>query len=380
MKSPNRSRSEYSSGLAAGVEPGAIFSVLSEAIVVLDEELYVCGINPSACRLAFPVQGELKGKSLIELFRSSKLISVSRKALELNETVEAVVRLSGSGGVLDVSASPLGSVVIQEDGGKMGRGGRLSGGAGAEAPDGVRGLVLVMRDVTRLKQLEAMRQEFVANVSHQLKTPITAITGFLETLIDGAVHNPDTAQKFLGITLQNARKLNAILDDLLCLSRLEYGSGKHVARRWCSLIGLAERVAAFFETVIAGRNICIRIECESAASALIDDSLVEQALRNLVDNAVKYSPDGAVVTLRVESNGECVRFIVVDEGMGISRLHQERVFERFYRADTEEVRRINGTGLGLSIVKHIAIAHGGSVGLESRPGMGSCFELCLPFV
>jgi two-component system phosphate regulon sensor histidine kinase PhoR len=241
------------------------------------------------------------------------------------------------------------------------------------------GTLVVLNDVTHLRHLERMRQDFVANVSHEIKTPITSIKGFVETLLDGALDDPPTARRFLEIVVRHADRLNAITDDLLNLSRIEQeAEGGVLHTEPVALAALLQAAAQVCQAKAEARGIRIVQAAPPGLEAWLNPQLMEQAVVNLLDNAVKYAPEGSEVRLEAapEPAGTVIR--VRDQGPGIPPEHLPRLFERFYRADKARSRRQGGTGLGLAIVKHIAQAHRGRVEVESRPGAGSTFSLHLP--
>ena len=239
------------------------------------------------------------------------------------------------------------------------------------------GALVVLRDVTQLRHLETVRSDFVANVSHELKTPITSIKGFVETLLsDDWNHEPDIL-RFLEIISQQASRLNAIIDDLLTLSRLEQKEG-HVMAEPTQLHMIIETAIYLCQLQAGKKNIRIDCVCPEDLEFSINGPLLEQALVNLIINAVKYSEPDKKVLVLAEQLENSVTIYVKDEGFGIEHKHQERLFERFYRVDTARSRKLGGTGLGLSIVKHIIQAHNGSIRVESKVGSGSTFIMTLP--
>ncbi len=241
------------------------------------------------------------------------------------------------------------------------------------------GALIVLRDVTQLRHLETVRSDFVANVSHELKTPITSIKGFVETLLsDGWNHDAETL-RFLEIINQQAGRLNAIIDDLLTLSRLEQKEG-HVMTEQCNLASTIESAIYLCQLQAGKKNIQIEMTCPPDLTLSINGPLLEQALVNLIINAIKYSEPNKKVLLLAEQQTEKVAIYVKDEGFGIEHKHLDRLFERFYRVDTARSRKLGGTGLGLSIVKHIIQAHNGHIRVESKVGAGSTFIITLPFV
>ena len=241
------------------------------------------------------------------------------------------------------------------------------------------GTVIVLNDVTRLRRLETVRRDFVANVSHELKTPITSIKGFVATLLDGAMQDPADAQRFLEIVSRHADRLSAIIDDLLSLSRLEQDDQEGVLdRARVNVRETLKRATDACATVASERQIRLELDCGDGLVGVFNSPLVEQAITNLIDNAVKYSDPDSVVRIGARRVGHATEITVRDHGSGIEAHHLDRLFERFYRVDKARSRKLGGTGLGLAIVKHIALAHGGSVQVESKLGVGTTFTLKIP--
>jgi two-component system phosphate regulon sensor histidine kinase PhoR len=241
------------------------------------------------------------------------------------------------------------------------------------------GVLIVLHDVTRLRRLENIRRDFVANVSHELKTPITAIKGSVETLLDGAMTEPGDASRFLQIIAKQADRLNAIIDDLLALSRIEQAPESNGMPMTVEAIEPTLRSAMqACEAAAADKSIKLVLECVRGLEASINAPLLEQAVINLIDNAVKYSEAQSEISVLAEGGRDEVLIRVRDHGCGIAQEHLARLFERFYRVDKARSRRQGGTGLGLAIVKHIIQAHGGRVTVKSAPGEGSEFTIHLP--
>lgn len=235
------------------------------------------------------------------------------------------------------------------------------------------------RMAEQLQRLETIRQDFVANVSHELKTPITSIKGFVETLKDGAKDDREDLDRFLGILSKQSQRLEAIVDDLLTLSRLESEPASELLNLHTEdLRDLLTSVREFCLAQADEKSIAITIQCDSRIEMVVDRALLTQAIINLVDNAIKYSAPGTGVRMQGLDHGTRVRVEVADEGPGISTEHIPRLFERFYRVDKARSRSLGGTGLGLAIVKHVAGLHNGSVSVESEPGKGSVFRLDIP--
>ncbi|HOX07085.1 MAG TPA: ATP-binding protein [Planctomycetota bacterium] len=235
------------------------------------------------------------------------------------------------------------------------------------------------RMAERLRRLETVRQEFVANVSHELKTPITSIKGFVETLLDGAAENPEDARKFLEIVARHADRLNSIIGDLLLLSRIEEGGDRPLELGEVPLRDVLRAAVEACAAKTGAKGVAVYLDCPNELTVRASPPLLEQAVVNLIDNAVKYSEPGSPI--HVEGCAEVgggAAVAVRDRGQGIAPEHLPRLGERFYRVDKARSRQAGGTGLGLAIVKHIAQAHGGRVSVESRVGEGSVFRIHLP--
>jgi two-component system phosphate regulon sensor histidine kinase PhoR len=219
----------------------------------------------------------------------------------------------------------------------------------------------------------------VANVSHELRTPITSLKGFIETLQAGAIQEPENALSFLQIMARQADRLNQIIEDLLTLSRIEQEEeeGK-VSLSLEPLKAVLQAAIQISEIRAAEKHINVVLNCPDGFQAYINPPLLEEAVVNLIDNAVKYSPPETTVKVEAEQTGEKVLIHVRDQGRGIAMEHLPRLFERFYRVDPSRSRKVGGTGLGLAIVKHIAQAHDGWVTVDSTLGQGSVFTLHLP--
>jgi two-component system phosphate regulon sensor histidine kinase PhoR len=237
----------------------------------------------------------------------------------------------------------------------------------------------VLNDITRLRRLEKVRRDFVANVSHELKTPITSIRGAVETMGEGALESPESAERFLEMIARQADRLNVIIEDLLMLSRLEgEEEGREIELEKASIAPVLRAAMRSCESKAAYKSVTLEATCDEDIAARIDAALLEIAVVNLMDNAIKYSESGSKVLVSCEMSGGEIDIRVRDEGSGIAAKHLPRLFERFYRVDKARSRKLGGTGLGLAIVKHIAQVHGGSVSVESTPGEGSTFTIHLP--
>ena len=340
-------------------EREAVLSSMVEGVLAVDTDERVIAVNAAAARLLDIDPAAAEGKSIQEVVRNPDLQHVVAQTLDGHRPVEADI-------VLRVGA---------EDRDLQANGTLLHGDY--EGDDV--GAVVVLNDVTRLKRLEAVRRDFVANVSHELKTPVTSIKGFAETLEDGALDDPEAARRFVRIIAGQADRLNSIIEDLLALSTLEQRGDSPLLQLeeadLCDVVAVALEVCG---SKAEAKRIELREECPGCLLARVSPPLLEQAVVNLVDNAVKYSADGGVVVVTLEERGGEVVVSVTDEGQGVAREHLPRLFERFYRVDKARSRDLGGTGLGLAIVKHIAQIHGGRVSVESVVGRGSTFRMHLP--
>jgi len=335
----------------------AILSSMAEGVMALDMEERLISMNQAAGRMLGIDLPRVEGRSIQEIVRSTMLHQF------VNDTLS-----SGNPTERDIPMNPDGSLIVNC------HGTLLRDAAGKQI-----GALVVLNDVTRLRRLENVRREFVANVSHELRTPITAIKGFVETLRDGAVKNPRDADRFLAIIDKHVTRLSAIVEDLLSLSRIEQGAEKGEIRRIDSRISeILGTAAQICHIRAAAKQIRVEIACPEAVRAEVDPPLIEQAVVNLLDNAIKYSEEGKAVQVEALERGNEVVISVRDRGCGIEKRHLSRLFERFYRVDKARSRQLGGTGLGLAIAKHIVQAHAGRLTVESTPGKGSVFSIRLP--
>ncbi len=338
-------------------EQEAVLSSMVEGVLAVDSDEKVTTMNLAAGRLLGIEPHRALGRSIQEVTR--------------NADVQQFVSDAGhSGEVLERE------MTIHSPDARM-----LQGhGAGIVDTRGRRiGTVIVLNDVTRLRRLETVRRDFVANVSHELKTPITSIKGFVATLLDGAIDNPPDARRFLEIVSRHADRLSAIIDDLLSLSRLEADDqGGPLDSARVHVRDALRRAAEACSSNAAERRIRVEVDCGEGLVGVFNSPLVEQAVTNLIDNAIKYSDPDSAVQVSATRHGHATEIRVRDHGSGIEAQHLDRLFERFYRVDKARSRKLGGTGLGLAIVKHIALAHGGTVQVESGLGVGSAFTLRIP--
>ena len=238
------------------------------------------------------------------------------------------------------------------------------------------GAVFVMQDITEIKRLEAMRSDFVANVSHELRTPVSVIRANAETLLDGALNEPDVAKDFVDAIHRNSERLSSLVSDLLDLARLEAEAGSLVMEK-VDLSELVSRTVRSVQSIAEKKGIHIYNELEEGLFCMGDEGSIEQVLVNLIENGVKYGHDEGNVWVRSYPTSGRVRIEIIDDGPGVPALHRTRLFERFYRVDKGRSRASGGTGLGLSIVKHLVTNMNGRVGMEPNRPTGSVFWVSL---
>ena len=343
----------------------AVFSGMADSVVAIDADKNIIRMNQAASGLFMLSADSVKGKPAQGVIRNTQLLELIDYTLAHNSQQEKEVTVfSGTDPItLQTHAMPL----------------RDEKGASV-------GVLLVMNDLTKLNRLENIRQDFVANVSHELKTPITVIKGYIESLLDGALAEQDTARSFLAVAAAQANRLDAIVDDLLTLSRIEDKSSREkVQTSPASARQVLENAVEACAPLAEEKRLQFEVECAPELSAPMNQPLLEQALINLLNNAIAYSPAGSTVRLfcRVSKKADgssLLHLSVSDKGPGIGKEHLPRIFERFYRCDRARSRDMGGTGLGLAIVKHIVQAHNGTVEVESILGKGSTFTITLPGV
>jgi two-component system phosphate regulon sensor histidine kinase PhoR len=343
-----------------GTQQEAVLGSMIEGVLAIDARQRIVGMNRAAADLLDVELDDVLRKPLQDVVRNPDLRRFALLAIDCREPVEDDLVLRG----------PRDRTI------------RLRGTALRDV-SGEGGAVIVLNDVTDIERLEMVRRDFVANVSHELKTPVASIKGFVETLLDGAMDDPADTRRFLEIVARQADRLASIIEDLLALSRIEQSEGVG------NLPLEKARIGDVFAAVVADcgpraheRSIALETRCAEDVMAEVNPPLLEQAVINLVDNAIKYSDPGDTVRLEADlDSGKDSSDLVIrvaDDGAGIAAEHLPRLFERFYRADKARSRTLGGTGLGLAIVKHIVQAHGGMVAVESSPGVGSVFTVRLP--
>lgn len=252
----------------------------------------------------------------------------------------------------------------------------VSGAPILDQDDKLKGVVLVFHDITDLKKLEQMRKDFVANVSHELKTPVTSLKGFAETLLDGAMENKAFRTRFLTIIHDESDRLQSLIQDLLDLSKMEQ---KHFALSWqkVNIQDVVEDSVLMTKNKADNKGIHMDVAYEGDLEIKGDVNRLKQVFLNLIANSLTYTPEDGKVSIKVRERDETVVFTISDNGIGIKKEELPRIFERFYRVDKARSRNSGGTGLGLAIVKHLVEAHNGKIAVDSEPGEGTTFTITL---
>ncbi len=332
-----------------------ILGSMAEGVMVVDAQHVVRLVNPSFISLFGPRSDPL-GQTVLQLLREAELEEMIAAALATGEAQTRDVTMGGGAVARHFAVH---AVPMREQ-------------------TGAPGVVAILRDISRLKQLEEVRREFVANVSHELRTPLSIFHGFLENLRDDPEMPRAEQAEIFAILSKHSQRLNALIEDLLILARLE--SRKETLR--LEEIEVAEflrAVRADWSDKVAKKNLTLTLEVAAGLPPLFADRLrLDQVLGNLLENAVKYTGPGGTIRLGAAQAGEEIELRVADSGLGIPPADVPHIFERFYRADKARTREQGGTGLGLSIVKHIVQTHGGTVAAESTYGAGTTIIVRLP--
>ncbi|MBU0679450.1 MAG: PAS domain-containing protein [Verrucomicrobia bacterium] len=337
-------------------EHDAVMASMVEGLLAVDMRERIIRMNRAAAELLDANQERDIGRPLQEITRNLDLENIVKTVLQSSKPVEEEILMPGADG--DRYLQGHGSPLRDTDGMLM-------------------GALIVLNDVTRLRRLEKVRRDFVGNVSHELKTPITSIKGFAETLEAHLTNEQD--RRFAQIISKQSDRLSSIIQDLLMLSRLENeGERTEISFSDVPVRGELEAAVELCAPRAESCGVEVRIKCGDTVKVRGNAALLEQAIVNVLDNALKFSESGKHVDLRVVETDNEVEIVVEDSGCGIRKEHIPRLFERFYRVDKARSRELGGTGLGLAIVKHIAKAHGGRVTVESEVGKGSRFAIMLP--
>jgi two-component system phosphate regulon sensor histidine kinase PhoR len=332
----------------------AILGSMVEGVAVVNGAERLVFVNPGFASILGIDVSPVPGSALLEVVRQTELIEAVRRVLAGEPRVEAEIAT----GTLrqHYFAATVASV----------RAGETSGA------------VLVLHDITELRKLERVRRDFVANVSHEFRTPLTAIQGFSETLLSGAVHDQQNRDRFLGIILEHARRLARLTEDLLRLSQMDADRLELEVSR----VSVSQLVESCYETAshrAEEKQLQLSLDLPTHLPDIAGDSRrLQEVLQNLLDNAIQYTLPGGRIVLSAEADDDEVILTVADTGIGIPQADQPRIFERFYRVDVARSRELGGTGLGLSIAKHLIEGHGGRIWVESEVGVGSKFHISVP--
>lgn len=336
----------------------AVLSSMAEGVIAVDRNGAIISVNRAAARILGRSAEDYPGLAVSSVLRNRNFEEFLAQALKSDTPIEETVQLAATGQTLLLRSAAL------------------------KDPDGSPpGILVVMLDVTRLKALERVRQDFAANASHEIRTPLAAIKGAVETLLHGGgLEDPATARRFLEMAEKHADRLSALVADLLTISRLDHSrtaaEGMEKKRMPVRQVIIAAVESLALKADAGNRK--ISVDCPEDLSAPMDEVLMEQAVTNLLDNAVKYAAPETEISILARLSDGFAEIEVRDCGPGMAKEHLDRIFERFYRVDKGRDRNAGGTGLGLAIVKHIALVHGGSVKADSALGRGSAFTIRIP--
>jgi two-component system phosphate regulon sensor histidine kinase PhoR len=334
-----------------------ILANMIEGIICVDEQGSIMFCNEAAYRLFDLSKSDVRGMRLTDVSGFSQLGDVIDDAWGQSEAVSRELVLRRGEMVhgklfLQVQASPFQS-------------------------DSAAGVIVVVQDITKVRRLEKMRRDFVANVSHEIKTPLTAIRGYVETLISDGVDDQELTTRFLEKVDRNAKRLNSLVSDILTLAKIE-DEEQNLAVVPVAWDTIVQHVASNFEDLCRERNLHLEVRIDQADMQVLGErEAMTQVLDNLVSNAIRYTPAGGSVAVSISQSAGQVVLAVRDTGIGIPKKYQTRIFERFYRIDKARSRDAGGTGLGLAIVKHLVASMGGTVDVESEVGQGSVFTVRL---
>jgi two-component system, OmpR family, phosphate regulon sensor histidine kinase PhoR len=336
-------------------QSAAILASMEEGVAVIDSAQRIIYCNRAFCQATGVPDARIEGRSAVELIHHADLLSLIQKTLSGN----AIIRGEVIVGSLRTRSFDVTSAPVSSDG-------------------SVTGAVMVLHDITEIRRLERARRDFAANISHEFRTPLTAIQGFAETLLEGALDDSVNSRRFIQIIQDNALRLGRLTEDLLKLARIEAGQLQLEVQP----IAIAGVVESCIETIrVKSDQKGLSVETEIPPDLPLfhgDFRAVQEILLNLLDNAIRYSSPGGRIRIIATVNGQDIELSVSDTGIGIPKAEQDRIFERFYRADVARSRESGGTGLGLSITKHLVEAHGGRIKVESEVGRGSTFNVFLP--
>ena len=332
----------------------AVLQSMIEGVIAVDGDFQILFANHAAGEILSFHPNDAAGRTFLEVVRSHDLYELVKRSLEQQKLCSSEVSWQADTLLtLEIHATPI--------------------------PGSPRaGVVLVIQDISELKRLESLRQQFVANVSHELKTPLSSIKAYTETLLEGALHDKKHAMHFLQRIDGQADRLHELILDMLSITRIESGASA-IEMKMLSLSPIVKAALLEIELRAQAKGIVLTNEfADKDFNLQADEEALQQILGNLLDNAIKYTPSGGSIVVRCYRDETVGVLEIIDTGTGIAEEHFERLFERFYRVDKARSRELGGTGLGLSIVKHLCQIMGGSVSVQSEPGKGSTFRVRLP--
>jgi len=335
----------------------AILSSMVEGIIAVDKEEQIIKINNAAVKMLSKnsTSDDYLGRNIQERVRNVRVHEFIKETLHKGNTIQGDIELHyKKKKIFNICCTPLSYTTKNPI-----------------------GALIVFNEVTQLRHLENVRQDFVANVSHEIRTPLTTIKGFVETLLSGAMDDPEKTKRFLNIIDKHVMRLTGITENLLQLARIEQNGKKQIFRKKENIKEIIHSAIQVCHVEANDKKITINISCDDELSFKLNRELFEHAIVNLLNNAIKYSEKNSEIDIEAEQKKEQLILKIKDHGVGIAQAHLTRIFERFYRVDKARSREMGGTGLGLSIVKHIVQAHGGKVMVESFPGKGTVFIIQL---
>lgn len=332
----------------------AILKSIKDGLIIIEPKGHILLANQSF-RDIIKAKDSPEGKHFIEVIRNIDLLNLLKNSITKKDGIAEEISLKRGNEEITLIAKTM--PVLDSEG-------------------NISFLIVLLNDITQLKKLENIRRDFVANVSHELKTPITAIKGYAETLLDGALDDRENAAKFINIIKSQADRLNSLIEDILTLSRIESGDIR-IEKEKIGLDELVNSVFQIFAEIAQKKGLKLEKEIDENSTIQADRNRLMQILINLIDNGIKFTEKGSVKVKFYSENGKSI-LSIEDTGIGIPKEHLQRIGERFYRVDKARSRQLGGTGLGLAIVKHLVMAHGWTMEIESELGIGTKVKIIMP--
>ncbi len=332
----------------------AVLSSMAEGLIAVDHNCHIVMMNSAAEKLFKIKKDEFLGRHLLEMLRNKELYDLVNTVLTTSKNLSQELKIiTSTEKIFYINISPINKIENS-------------------------GAVIILRDITDLRKLEKVRTEFVANISHELKTPLTSIAGFVETLLDGAYKSQDHCKYFLGIIKQETDRMTRLINELLYFSHIEK-NGTEIIKKPVDIIEVIMKTLSILQTAINEKKHKVNLKLpENIAHILSNEDSLLQIMINLLDNAIKYTPEGGTISIMVEETLENVLITVADNGIGIAEDELDRIFERFYRVDRARSGEIGGTGLGLAMVKHLVKGLEGWIKVESELEKGTSFTVYIP--